>query len=897
MTLIPGTRLGAYEITQAIGAGGMGEVYRARDTKLQRDVAIKVLPELFAADHERLARFQREAQSLAALNHPNIAQVFAVLESPAALAMELVEGEDLSQRIARGPLPIDEALPIARQIAEALEAAHERGIVHRDLKPANIKVRDDGMVKVLDFGLAKAVAQGDVVQGFSPADSGSRGDASGPKRLDYEPTITSPAMTAMGVILGTAAYMSPEQARGKTADRRADIWAFGVVLYEMLSGVRPFKGETMTDALSAIVSRDPDWKALPPEADRWVGALLRRCLEKDPRRRLQAIGEARIALETPTGLSVPDARRGRGLRGSAIALLVAGALALGAVTTWTLTRRTQPQSTATPARLTVPIAPAETLTGGFVLSPDGSQLAFVGQLAGSNQIFVRRMDRDEATLIAGTDRASLAGPVFSPDGRWLVFTASGTLKKVPVDGGPVTILGKDIAGANSRPAWGPDDTVVFSNPARGLSKISAAGGQAEVLTTVDTKAGEIAHEMPWFLPDGKTMLFNTRTTMGAVTADSTMMIALTVASGEKRQLFPGVVLGFVGEDELIFEKNDAVFSIPFDTRGVAARREMPAPLAGVVAARRIMFSMIPQFTVARNGTMVFLPGGVEKGDLPLMFVDRSGASTRIPLPPHQYADPRVSPDGRRILLHVFEEGRDNWIADLRSGTFMRLSFDAGEDETPVWSPDGKFVFWTASRDKVRRAVYRKAADGTGSEQLVWTGDPHVHLGGVTPDGATLVMSIIVERYVHLASVSVADGKLTPLVTTPFSNDTPALSHDGRWLAYSSDESGQHEIYVQPFPSMQGRTQISAGGGLQPVWSRNGRELYYRGKGKIMAVDVSTANGFSATAPRPLFDDKLGNPQGDGHTGYDMAPDGRFVMVMRPTVGQGAVTHLRIIYRQ
>ena len=897
LTLTPGTRFGAYEITQAIGAGGMGEVYRARDTRLHRDVAIKVLPELFAADPDRLARFEREAQSLAALNHPNIAQVFGVVELPAeagsygALAMELVEGEDLSERIARAAIPLDEALPIAKQIAEALEAAHERGIIHRDLKPANIKVRDDGTVKVLDFGLAKVLT--DVAQGFSPADKGSA------EALRYDsPTLTSPAMTALGVILGTAAYMSPEQARGKTADRRADIWAFGVVLYEMVSGVRPFDGETMTDALSAIVSREPDWKALPRDADRAVGVLLRRCLQKDPRRRLQAIGEARIALEFAPAAPLPDAvAQRRGLRLPIVAALVAGALAFGAMTVWILARRPRPQSMAASARLTVPIAPAESLIGGFVLSPDGSQLAFVGQLAGGNQIFVRRMDRDEASALPGTDRAALAGPMFSPDGRWLVFTATpGALKKVPVDGGPVTILGQDIAGTSSRPAWGPDDTIVFSNPERGLSRIPAAGGQAQVLTRPDTKAGEIAHEMPWFLPDAKTLLFNTRTTMGAASADSTMMVALTLATGEKRQLFPGVVLGFVGDDDLIIERNESVLSVPFDTRRITAMREPSAPLSGIVAARRIMFSMIPQFTVARNGTMVFLPAGVSKGDLPLMSIDRSGTSTRIALAPHQYSDPRVSPDGQRIAVHVFEEGRDNWIADPHRGTLIRLSFDAGEDETPVWSHDGKSVYYTSTRQKVLRAIYRKAADGTGPEHMVWSGEPHVHLGGVTPDGATLVLSMIVGRYVHLASINLADGKLTPLLTTPFSNDTPALSHDGRWLAYSSDESGQTEVYVQPFPSMQGRTQVSAGGGFQPVWSRNGRELYYRGKGKIMAVDISTVNGFSAAAPRPLFDDRIGNPQGIGHTGYDVMPDGRFVIVARPTAAQGEVTHLRIVYR-
>jgi Tol biopolymer transport system component len=911
MTLTAGTRLATYEIVAPIGAGGMGEVYRARDTKLHRDVAIKTLPELFAADPDRLARFEREAQSLAALNHPNIAQVYGVIEQPPALAMELVEGRSLDEIIAGSGSPglsqsggasgserwqaagvgprgisIDDALPIARQIAEALEAAHERGIIHRDLKPANIKVRADGTVKVLDFGLAKmAIDSGAMNSGASNSDSLN------------SPTFTTPAMTQMGVILGTAAYMSPEQARGKPVDRRADIWAFGVILFEMLSGRRPFGGETMTDTLSQIVSREPDWTTLPEEAKRSAGALLRRCLERDPRKRLQSIGEARIALETPaaaTSASDAIARRGVGLR--LVSLLVLGALALGAAAAWVLRGRTQPQPQASAVRMSLPIAPAEDLIGAFVLSPDGSQLAFVGQLAGKNQVFVRRMDRDEATVLPGTEGASLAGPMFSPDGRWVVFTAGGTVKKAPVDGGPVVVLSQVVAGTNSRPAWGPDDTIVFANLERGLSAIPVAGGQARVLTTPDIKGAEMAHEMPWFLPDGKTLLYNVRISSGSVSSGSTRVVAMTLATGERRPLFPGVVLGFVGDNELIVERDGSVVSIPFDPARLTATGEPSAPIAGAPSAQRIMFSMISQFTVARNGTMVFLPAGAAERDRPMLIADRSGASTRVSLPTHLYADPRVSPDGQRIAVHVFEEGRDNWVVDLKRGAFTRLTFDGGEDETPVWSPDGRSIYWTSTRSGVNRGIYRKASDGSGAEQLIWSGDAHVHLGNLTPDGATLVISMIKGQHVHLASINVADGKLTPLLTTPFGNDTPALSHDGRWIAYESNESGQAEVYVQPFPSMQGRTQVSAGGGSQPVWSRNGRELYYRTLDKIMAVDVSTASGLSAGAPRLLFRHRDGNPQGGGHTGYDVMSDGRFVMVGTSAAAEKTVTHLRIVYR-
>jgi eukaryotic-like serine/threonine-protein kinase len=885
--LTPGTRLGTYEILDPLGAGGMGEVYRAHDTQLNRDVAIKVLPEALALDAERLARFTREAQMLAALNHPNIAQIYGLervaADAARALVMELVDGRDLSELIARGPVPLDEALPIARQIADALEVAHELGIVHRDLKPANIKVRSDGVVKVLDFGLAKAMD--------------SAASASGAAGLSDGPTLTSPAMTRMGVILGTAAYMSPEQARGRNVDRRADIWAFGIVLYEMLTGVRPFAGESITDALSAIISREPDWTLLPAEAQRSAGPLLRRCLEKDPRKRLQAMGEARIALETAPAIGAPDIVQRRGVSLPLVGAMILAALALGVASVWLASRglRSTPQASP-PAWLSVPLAPADSLVGGFMLSNDGRQFAFVGQAGGKNQLFVRRFERDEATALPGTEGISLVGPAFSPDGRWLVFSATGTLKKVPVDGGAVVVLARSVAGANSRPAWGADDTIVFSNLMGGLSRISADGGHLQVLTSPDAKEAEVSHEMPFVLADGKTLLFSIRRSSAAVNSGTLTVFALTLGTTERRSLFPGMVLGMVGDDQLIVSRDESIVSLPFDSTRLVVKGEPVALAAGAVTTRRIQFSVAPQFTIARNGTMVVMAGNTAEQSRPLLLLDRTGAGSAIAAPPHLYSDPRVSLDGQKIVMHVFEEGRDNWLLDVRSGAFTRLSFDPGEDETPVWSPDGKSVFWTASRGSVNRAIYRKSADGSGAEQIVWSGDAHIHLGGATPDGSTLVISMIEGQYVRIASVAVADGKLTPLVTTPFVNNTPALSADGKWLAYSSDESGQVEIYVQPFPSMQGRTQVSAGGGSAPVWARNGRELYYRGKGKIMAVAVSTTGGLSADVPRPLFADPIANAQGEGHVGYDVTPDGRFVMVSKPLTGEGAVTHLKILYR-
>jgi eukaryotic-like serine/threonine-protein kinase len=882
MPLTSGTFIGPYEITAAIGAGGMGEVYRARDARLQRDVAIKVLPDLFAQDPDRLARFEREAKMLAALNHPNIAQIHGVIDTPAALVMEFVGGDDLQQRLAAGPVPVDEALPIARQIAEALEAAHERAIVHRDLKPANIKIAPDGSVKVLDFGLARAL---DAESG--PASSG----------ID-SPTFTSPAMTRMGVILGTAAYMSPEQARGRTVDRRADIWAFGCVLFEMLTGRSVFGGDTVTDTLAAIVSGEPQWSLLPAETPQTVRHLLRRCLDKDPRRRLQAIGEARIVLDAPVAAMDRGVERSPTRLGALTGtVLVIAGIAAGAVATMRLERRQTPRVPPA-AHLAVPLAPAQGLAGGFSLSPDGRKLAYVGIAAGRSQLFVRSLERDDAVSVAVPDALGTTAPVFSPDGKWVVFSGAGVLKKVAVDGGVSVTVSTTAATANTRPAWGPDDTIVFSNGSLGLSRVSAAGGQPQVVTTVDTKT-EMAHEMPLFLPGTRTLLFDIRRTAAATNRGATMIVAHGLDTGDRRELFPGMVLGFISPDRLVVQRDDRIVTIPFDSTRLVATGD-PTPLLPELptlpATQRLMFSNVPLFAVAPNGTTVFQRAQGDEDDTPLVIVDRSGTASPITLPPHRYSDPRVSPDGKRIVVHLFEEARDNWVADLRRGTLMRLTFDPGEDETPVWSSDGKWIFWTASRAGLNRAIYRRAADGTGPEQLIWSGNNHLHIGGITPDTQTLIVSMIEGQVRHLDAIAVANGKVSPLVRSQFGLNNPALSPDGKWLAYMSDESGQDEIYVQPFPSLDSRVQVSAAGGAQPVWARTGHELFYRSRGKFMSVEFSADDRFTPSTSRVLFADKYFSTQGVGHTSYDVTPDGRFVMVDNPKTTEGAITHLSIIYR-
>jgi eukaryotic-like serine/threonine-protein kinase len=878
MPLTSGSRIGAYDIVGSIGAGGMGEVYRARDAKLNRDVAIKVLPELFARDPERLSRFEREAQALAALNHPAIAQIFGVVDLPGnagghALVMEFVEGEDLAQRISRGAIPIDDALALAKQIASALEAAHERGIVHRDLKPANVKVTPDGTVKVLDFGLAKMADPADAV-------------------ISNSPTFTSPA-TAAGVIIGTAAYMAPEQARGKAVDRRADIWAFGCLVYEMLTGRHAFGGDTVTDTLSAIVSREPDLTALPAGTPPAVRRLIARCLEKDPRKRLQAIGEARIVLDDTSAPEPVTPARASGIPPIAAGgLAIAGAV-LGAFGIWLATR---PASVATPPpiHLSLSLAPARGLDGSFSLSPDGQTVAFVGIAGTERQIFVRRLDREEAVPLAGTQGGAGLGPIFSPDGKFLAFMSGNQLKKVSVDGGPVTALATDLV-TGTRLAWSVDGTIIFTNDRLSLSRVPAAGGAAQPLTKLDAAASELTHEMPWFAPDGKTLLFDIRKTTASASSGATMIVALTLASGEKRELFPGMVLGAVGTNRLIIQRDEAILAVPFDFTLMKATGD-PAPFLSLrPSLLRMVYADIPLIAVASNGTVVVSPTSLDAINSPLLMVAPGGQTTRLSLPVHRYSDPRVSPDGTRIAVHVFEEMRDNWIADLRRGTFMRLTFDAGEDETPSWSPDGRWVYWTASRANKPRVIFRKAADGTGAEQEIWKGTAHIHVGGITPDGTTVIISTPVGQATQILAVNVADGKEKPLVTTPFTNEEPAISPDGKWLAYSSNESGRKEVYVQPYPSLQGRAQISAAGGAQPVWARKGSRLYYRGSDKIMAVDVVMKNGIEASAPKAVMDDTYESTQSSSHTCYDVTPDGRFLMVAKPPAAQGSVTHLKIIY--
>ena len=653
MALAAGTRLRQYEIIAPLGAGGMGEVYRARDTRLHREVAIKILPPPFAADAERVARFEREAHVVAALNHQNIAQIYGIEETAGVtgLVMELVEGPMLADVIATSAgMSVDDALDVARQIAEGLEAAHDHGIIHRDLKPANVKVRRDGVVKVLDFGLARAMADEGV-------------DAP----VDNSPTVTSPAITRFGMILGTAAYMAPEQARGKTVDRRVDIWAFGCLLYEMLSGRRPFTGETVTDVLSAIVTREPDWDALPPQVPPAVARLLRRCLEKDPRKRLRDIGEARLTLEAPRTIA-EDARQAAGATaiprspGWVVRLLMAAVVLLAAVAGLLGILAARPRGTPPPATITrfdvQPPDPGATLSLVFrpavALSANGGTAAFVAASGGIDRVYVRTRSDPSARVIPGSERGT--GPAVSPDGKWVAFFADGAIRKAAIDGEASTIASaRDVRGI----AWSDDGTLFLTlDAAAPLVSMPATGGPMRPVTTL--AAGERTHRWPQVLAGGKSVLFTVGTQASPDGYDRGNIDAVIVATGERRVVLQGAAMArYCGDGRLLYSKAAGLYSIAFDPERLTIAGE---PIEVSPGVARDASTGAAHFACASDGTLAFVPSTSLRELSHLVWVDSSGKTEVTPLPAGPHQEVRISPDGTRTALLGSASGRgDVWI--------------------------------------------------------------------------------------------------------------------------------------------------------------------------------------------------------------------------------------------
>jgi Tol biopolymer transport system component len=899
LALAEGTRLGVYEIVGPLGVGGMGEVYRARDTKLGREVALKVLPEEFAADAERMARFEREAKVLASLNHPNIATIHGMEESGnvRALVMELVPGQTLAELLMTSAgtpgrvMPLDEALPIAQQIANGLEYAHERGIVHRDLKPANIKVTPDGVVKILDFGLAKAL-EGEGAAAGDPSSS---------------PTMSRLA-TQAGIILGTAAYMSPEQAKGKSVDRRADIWAFGCVVYEMLTGHKPFDGETVTDILAAVVMKGPDWRAFPPGTPPAVVRLLRRCLTKDARERLQAIGEARIAIQQvekgetelvsgtavilPRPAPVPAWRR-------ALPWAVAAGLtfALGAVLMYFQPPGKTSEEHVTRFAVTLPasqvLAEVDSLT--VAISPDGRTLAYVGIDGNSTGIYLRRMGSLDVKLLPNTHGAT--GPFFSPDGQWIGFFADGKLKKISVDGGAAIALADADPTVERGGTWSPDGSIIYAPDfSSGLMRVSATGGTPVPLANPDNQKGERSFRWPQVLPDGKHVLFTVGTMNNPGYYGDATIDAVSLATGKRQVVLKGASMAsYVVPGELVYAHDNVLYAVPFDPASLRVTGT-PVPVVDQVGGNS--GSGAAFFAVSASGTLAYAPGSNVSAQSKVVWVDRQGTGTPIPLPANAYSMPRLSPDGKEMALTagpgLGSQANDVGIYDFGRKTFNRLTFGGGRF-LAVWTRDGKQVTY-GRQGGGANGIYSKPADGSGVTQLLWAISGQVTMipSSWTPGDKALVVD---EQGTATRGdiLLLRPGEKTPqpILATSANEYDPVLSPDGHWLAYVSDESGHDEVYVRAFPGPGGMWQISAGGGNAPVWRKDGRELFYISGDKMMAVDIQTQPTFSAGTPHELFHGGF-QQSNFPFTGYDVSPDAKRFVMIAPSGNDQGRTQINVV---
>src|SRR5262245_13919267 len=860
MSFGPGTHLGPYEIVSAIGAGGMGEVYRATDTNLGRVVAIKVLPEAFAQDPERVARFEREAKTLASLNHPNIAIIHGLEKSRGicALVMELVEGEDLSQRIARGPIPIDEALPIARQIADALEAAHEQGVIHRDLKPANIKVRPDGTVKVLDFGLAKLAELSAV--------------STNPSLLSLSPTITSPAlMTGVGTLLGTAAYMSPEQAKGKEVDRTADVWAFGCVLYEMLSGRSAFAGGTVSEVLAEILKTEPDWSRLPAATPDPVRRLLRRALCKERKHRLQHIGDARIELEDAQGgQDAPHVQRAPTRRGwiawTAVVVLTLIAVGLGV-------RGFRPDPLPPrEVRLEVTTPPAANPTS-FAISPDGQAIVFEGTTQGRTQLWLRALNEVTPAGLAGTDGA--AAPFWSPDGRSIGFFADGKLKRLDLNGRSVQTLAKAVLGYGGR--WNHDGAIRFAQAVSPIRRISQKGGDPVAVTRLSPQQTALA--FPQFLPDGRHFLY-----FALGSGDARGVYVGQIDGVESRRLFDADgPARYTSSGHLLFARQATLIAQPFD----------PAHIQLTGNSFPFVEHFAMEFDQAAVSTSPAGPIAYRRAvdaRRQLVWLDRSGRElSRIADQGGTIFNLAASPDGQQLAVQRFVSGTPNdiWLLQLERGTFVRFTSNPWDEVRPLWSPDGSRIVFGSGRRGPIELVWKSVTGGEDEEPLVTSPSYVKSAMDWSPDGKFLLYRIADPKsgFDLWALPMVGERKPFPVVQTDFDEREAQFSPDGKWIAYQSNESGRFEVYVRPFPG-PGRTwAVSTQGGSQVRWRADGRELFYLAlDGRLMAVSLRLAaddRTVDADPPVPLFATRVGAAVDpiNGHQ-YIASGDGqRFLMNM------------------
>jgi len=875
MAITPGTRFGPYEVADEIGAGGMGVVYQATDTTLDREVAIKVLPESMASDAERITPFDLEAKMLASLNHPNIAQIHGLekADGTTALVMELVEGPTLADRIEQGAIPADEALGIAMQIAEALEAAHGQGIVHRDLKPANIKVRPDGTVKVLDFGIAKAL-EPDNLTTAPPS-----------------PMLTTPA-TQVGVILGTAAYMSPEQARGKAVDERADIWAFGCVLYEMLTGQPAFGGEDVTVTLARVVDRDTDLDSLPAAISPAVRHTIMLCLQKDPKERVADIRDVRLALRgvfenvplpgaQASAVSQPTWRRVLPIAATVIIAVVITALGV-----WV---GLQPEPRAV-NRFDYDVPDEQPLRTSnrrvMALSPDGRRFVYNSP----EGLFLRTMGDLEARLIPGTESGALS-QTFSPDGLSLVYQelSQGELRRIAINGGAPVIIA-DIEQPYGL-SWEADGTILIGQAA-GIYRVSANGGTPELV--ISTPEGDFPYG-PLLLPDGDSVLFSVTGTPGW---DDAQIVVQSISTGERTLLLEGGSdARYLPTGHLVYAFEDGLFAVAFDPDNLTVSGGS-VPLVQGVRRASVGLTGVANYDVSQDGTLTYVTGGVGAVERTLVWVDRAGREAPLGVPPRTYVNPRISPDGTTVALDVRDQDFDIWTWGLARETLTRLTFDPGEDEFPVWSPDGLRITFSSTRESgsaFTSGLFWRAADGSGSVERLAESSGQIFPTSFLPDATGVVAfgtGMGANDDIALIRLE-GEDRMTPLLETDFEESYPQVSPDGRWLVYVSDESGSEEIYVRPFPDIDaGRWQVSTGGGTQPLWARNGRELFYRNGEAMIAVLVETDPSFAAGNTEVVFEGDYVLTQGGPN--YDVSPDGDRFLMIRPVEDASATPQIIVV---
>ena len=872
MSLEPGYKLAHYEILEPIGKGGMGEVFRAKDGKLGRDVAIKVLPDELAGDEERVRRFRREANVLASLNHPGIAAIHGFEESEGAhfLVLELVPGETLAERIARGPMPVEEVLEMGIQIAEALENAHEHGIVHRDLKPANIKLTPDDKVKVLDFGLAKAFVE-------ESADTDT----------SMSPTITRDA-TRAGVILGTASYMSPEQAKGKRVDARTDLFALGSVLFEMLAGARAFPGADVSEVLAAVIKLEPEWTALPRDLPPRLTELLRRALTKDVRKRLQHVGDARILMEEASSEDAAPTKDGdshpQGRTNPFVVAALAASLAAGLTWLSVPSPETGPRLV---TRTVIPLAPGTELALGgrptLAISHDGRSIAFAQRSDTESALYLRELDDLEATPIEGTEGGLT--PFFSPDGDWLAFRSDAAIQKVSLSGGAPVIVAENLAFRGNGD-WSADGSIVLSARAEsGLVRVSDDGGEPEALTRVDSERGDKTHRLVDLLPDGNAILFM----IGNSEIDSFDDAAIAVhdlESGESRVLIEGGTSPrYSPSGHLVYARNGSLLAVAFDADSLRVTGAPVTVLEGVSTSPNYGHA---EFDISRTGTLVYAPGGPWGNDNGLVWVDREGSVTPLAAEPRAYMETRISPDGRALALTLEGANASIWIHDLSRGIQTPLAV-GNNNVVPIWAARADRVTFR----KMSPAGWEfrsRSADGSDDPDTLFSSDAAATPGSWTSDGTTLLFDERgLDSGADILTLSLGpDPVVSEVIKTAANESHPMISPDDRWLAFQSDESGQWESYVQAFPEAPRKFRVSTGGGTLPRWNPNGRELFYRNGDALMVVEVKTRGGLDLGTPKFLFE------RASPYSRYDVAPDGeRFIMV-DTSVARAAPTELILI---